>query len=80
MLMLEKVYYLIVRIIGGRSVKHNNPIYPNLIKEKIVTGINQVWYIHILSCFVYLAAILDIYSRIIVGYALGRTLKPKLTF
>ena len=64
--------------------KHNNPIYPNLIKEKIVTGINQVWcsdisYIRILTGFVYLVAILDIYSQIIVGYALGRTLKPKLT-
>jgi len=23
--------------------KHNHPIYPNLIKEKTVTGINQVW-------------------------------------
>ena len=55
-----------------------------MIKDKVVTGINQVWcsditYIRILNGFVYLAAIIDIYSRKIVGYALGKTLGPKLT-
>ena len=63
--------------------KHNNKIYSNLIKDKELTGINQVWcaditYIRILNGFVYLAAILDIYSRKIVGYAIGKTLSPKL--
>ena len=42
--------------------KHNNKIYSNLIKDKELTGINQVWcaditYIRILNGFVYLAAI-----------------------
>jgi len=64
--------------------KHNNKIYPNLLKDKIITGINQIWcaditYIRILNGFVYLAAIIDAYSRKIVGYALGKTLCPKLT-
>jgi putative transposase len=64
--------------------RHSHPIYPNLIKEKIVTGINQVWcsditYIRILISFVYLAVIIDIYSRKVVGYAIGRTLTPELT-
>jgi len=63
--------------------KHNNRIYHNLIKNKIITGINQIWcsditYIRILNGFVYLAAIIDVYSRKIVGYALGKTLSPKL--
>ena len=63
--------------------KHNHPIYPNLIKEKTVTGINQVWcsditYISILFGFVYLAVIIDIYSRKIVGYAIGKSLSPQL--
>ena len=54
-----------------------------MIKNKELTGINQIWcaditYIRILNGFVYLAAILDIYSRKIVGYALGKTLSPKL--
>jgi len=63
--------------------KHNNKIYSNLIKDKELTGINQVWcaditYIRILNGFVYLAAIIDIYSRKIVGYTIGKTLSPKL--
>jgi len=63
--------------------KHNNKIYSNLIKDKELTGINQIWcaditYIRILNGFVYLAAIIDIYSRKIVGYAIGKTLSSKL--
>jgi len=63
--------------------RHNNKIYSNLIKDKELTGINQIWcaditYIRILNGFVYLAAIIDIYSRKIVGYAIGKTLSPKL--
>ena len=63
--------------------KHNNKIYSNLIKDKELTGINQIWcaditYIRILNGFVYLAAIIDIYSRKTVGYALDKTLSPKL--
>ena len=63
--------------------RHNNRVYPNLIKDKIATGINQVWcsditYISILFGFVYLAVIIDIYSRKIVGYAIGKSLSPQL--
>ena len=63
--------------------KHHNKIYSNLVKDKELTGINQVWcaditYIRILNGFVYLAAILDIYSRKIVGYAIGKILSPIL--
>ena len=71
------------KYITTTNSKHNNKIYSNLIKDKELTGINQVWcaditYIRILNGFVYLAAILDIYSRKIVGYAIGKTLSPKL--
>ena len=64
--------------------KHSNWVYPNLIKDFLTTGINQVWcsditYIRILFGFVYLAVIIDIYSRKIVGYAIGKTLSPELT-
>ena len=64
--------------------KHNNKIYSNLIKDKMVTSITQTWcadltHIRILNGFVYLTAIIDVYSRRIVGYALGKTLCPKLT-
>ena len=71
------------KYITTTNSKHNNKIYSNLIKDKEITGINQVWcaditYIRILNGFVYLAAIIDIYSRKIVGYAIGKTLSPKL--
>ena len=54
-----------------------------MIKDKEITGINQVWCadittIRILNGFVYLAAIIDIYSRKIVGYAIGKTLSSEL--
>ena len=43
---------------------HGHRVYPNLLAEKILTGINQGWvaditYIRILKGFVFLAAILD---------------------
>ncbi|GAI63858.1 unnamed protein product [marine sediment metagenome] len=71
------------KYIATTNSKHNNRIYSNLIKDKELTGINQVWcaditYIRILNGFVYLATILDIYSRKIVGYAIGKTLSSKL--
>jgi transposase InsO family protein len=64
--------------------KHTLPIYQNLIKDKCVTGINQVWladitYIRIRSGFVYLAAILDAFSRKVVGYAISRSMDTSLT-
>jgi len=71
------------RYITTTDSRHNNKIHPNLVKDKEITGINQVWcaditYIRILNGFVYLAAIIDIYSRKIVGYAIGRTLSSEL--
>lgn len=71
------------RYITTTNSKHNNRIYSNLIKDKELTGINQVWcaditYIRILNGFIYLAAIIDIYSRKIVGYAIGKTLSSEL--
>jgi len=71
------------KYIATTNSRHNNKIYSNLIKDKEITGINQVWcaditYIRILNGFVYLAAIIDIYSRKIVGYAIGKTLSSEL--
>ncbi|UCF84453.1 MAG: IS3 family transposase, partial [Desulfobacteraceae bacterium] len=45
---------------------HGFQVYPNLIKQQVINGLNQVWvaditYIHILACFIYLAVILDVY-------------------
>jgi putative transposase len=63
---------------------HNFRVYPNLIQDRTVDGINQLWvaditYIHIMVCFMYLAVILDVYSRKAIGYALSRNLDTELT-
>ena len=63
---------------------HNLKVYPNLIKDIEVTGLNQVWvsditYIRLLHEFLYLAAIIDIYSRKCIGWALSRNIDSQLT-
>jgi len=63
---------------------HKLRTYPNLAKELIVERVDQLWcaditYIRILTAFVYLAAIIDAFSRKIVGYVIGRTLAAALT-
>lgn len=72
------------RFVVTTDSRHPFRIYPNLVKDILLTGINQVWiaditYIRLLYEFVYLAAILDAFSRKVVGWALGRTLSSELT-
>ena len=62
---------------------HNLKVYPNLIKNLVIERIDQVWcsditYIALQSGFVYLAAIIDAFSRKVVGYAIARTLAAEL--
>ena len=63
--------------------RHQLPVYPNLLKDRQVRAVNQVWvaditYIRIRSSFVYLAAILDVYSRRIVGWAISKRIDTQL--
>jgi len=64
--------------------QHACPVYVNLAARLTVTGVNQLWvaditYIHLHSEFVYLAVILDRFSRKAIGWALDRTLAARLT-
>jgi transposase InsO family protein len=64
--------------------RHRFPIYPNLAGELQLTDINQLWiaditYIRLEVEFVYLAVVLDAFSRRVIGWALERTLEAKLT-
>jgi putative transposase len=63
---------------------HHRPISPNLAKKMAPTGLNQLWvaditYIRLELEFVYLAVILDAFSRRVIGWALDRTLEDELT-
>lgn len=56
---------------------HGLPKYPNLIKNLMLTGLNQAWvsditFIHLAREFVYLAVIMDLFSRRCIGWALSR--------
>jgi putative transposase len=63
--------------------RHNLPVYPNLAGQMVPTAINQLWfaditYIRLRTEFVYLAVVLDAFSRRVIGWALGRTLEAEL--
>jgi len=63
--------------------RHNFPVYPNLAREMKPTAINQLWvaditYVRLRTEFVYLAVVLDAFSRRVIGWALGRTLEAQL--
>jgi putative transposase len=62
---------------------HPFAIYPNLVPRLGVNSINQLWvaditYIRLRETFLYLAVILDAYSRKAVGWELGDTLEASL--
>ena len=64
--------------------QHDLPVYPNLAREMALTGLDQLWvaditYIRLLWEFVYLAVILDAFSRRVIGWALDRCLEDELT-
>jgi putative transposase len=68
-----------------RTTDSNHPhrVYPNLIQGMIVTGIDQIWvsditYIRIDNGFVYLAVILDLFSRRVVGWGLSKQIDGEL--
>lgn len=63
------------RFIVTTDSTHQFRVYPNLLKGRSLTGVNQVWvaditYIRIGNRFIYLAIIMDLYSRRIIGWSL----------
>jgi putative transposase len=63
---------------------HTRRIYPNLAEGLILTAPDQLWraditYIRLRDEFVFLAVILDAYSRRVIGWALDRTMEDELT-
>ena len=63
--------------------RHALPVYPNLSGQMALSGIDELWvaditYIRLLREFIYLAVILDAFSRRCIGWALERHLRAKL--
>jgi putative transposase len=64
--------------------RHDFPIVPNLTRRLVPTGVDQIWvaditYVRLSEGFVYLAAILDAFSRKVVGWAIADHLEASLT-
>lgn len=62
---------------------HKLRVFPNLAKRLTITAPNQLWvadltYVRLQNEFVYLAVVLDVYSRKVIGWALGRGLQSSL--
>jgi putative transposase len=63
---------------------HTRKMYPNLARDMVLTATDQLWraditYIRLRDEFVFLAVILDAYSRRVIGWALDRTMEDELT-
>jgi transposase InsO family protein len=63
---------------------HGLRVYPNLAASMVLTGIDQFWladitYIRLEEEFVYLAVVLDAFSRRVIGWHLGTELDASLT-
>lgn len=64
--------------------QHPYPRYPNLLQDLVITHPDQVWvsditYIRLGKGFVYLAVIMDLFTRSIRGWHLSRSLDQQLT-
>ena len=71
------------RFIATTDSNHKYPIFPDLTKNMNLDGPNQLWvaditYVAIAAGFVYLAVILDAWSRRVVGYAISRSIDARL--
>jgi putative transposase len=74
------------RFVKTTDSEHGHRVYPNLLKDagwQKLTGINQAWaaditYIRLVAEFVYLAVLMDAYSRRVVGWSLSRRIDSEL--
>jgi transposase InsO family protein len=62
---------------------HGLRVYPNRARQMVLTDVDQLWraditYVRLQEEFVFLAVILDAYSRRVIGWALDRTLETGL--
>jgi putative transposase len=72
------------RYVATTDSDHDQPIFPDQTRELEVDGPNQLWvadltYVTIAVGFVYVAVIMDAWSRRIIGYAIGRRIDARLT-
>lgn len=72
------------RFVVTTDSDHGWRVYPNLARSMVVSDINQLWvsditYVRLQQEFIYLAVIMDVYSRRVVGWSLRRQLDSRST-
>lgn len=72
------------RFVLTTDATHGYATYPNLLATTAVTALDQVWvaditYVRLPTTFVYLACLLDAYSRRCIGWKLSRLIDTRLT-
>jgi transposase InsO family protein len=71
------------RFVVTTDSQHGWRVYPNLARYMVLSDINQLWvaditYIRLKEEFIYLAIILDVYSRRVVGWSMKRRLESDI--
>ena len=71
------------RFVRTTDSRHSLPVYPNLTRGVNVERPNQVWaaditYVRLVRGFVFVAVLLDLFSRKVIGWALSSSLKAEL--
>lgn len=72
------------RYVATTDSDHDHPIFPNRARDMIVDRPDQLWvvdltYVAVAVGFVYVAVIMDAWSRRIIGYAMSRRIDARLT-
>jgi len=72
------------KFVATTDSNHGRKVYPNLAAGMVLTGVDQLWraditYIRLRDEFVFLAVILDAFSRRAIGWALDRHMEDELT-
>ena len=71
------------RFVTTTDSAHDLSVFPNVAREVVPNGPNQLWngditYVAVTSGFVYVALVLDAWSRRVVGYSIGRSIDARL--
>ena len=71
------------RMVPKTDLNHSYHVYPNLVKGLQVEAPNRFWvadltYVRLPEGFVYLACLLDVYSRTCIGWSLSRRIDAQL--
>ena len=71
------------RFVATTDSAHHLPVFPSLARHVVPNGPNQLWigditYVAVTAGFVYVALILDAWSRRVVGYAISRSIDARL--